>query len=207
MITSSEYNKLINELKPVTCLAISKRRAIAEILQIYDYGQRHFGENYLQELIDKAKQLPQKDIVWHFTGRIQRKKCRQIAAVADWVHSINNIEQLELLSKARPSHKPPLNCCLQVIPDSFAHEYAVKLSQVSELLVALPGINIVGLMAMPEPRTRLEQRSEIFTEVAAFANQVWPQPVLSMGMSADYQIAIAAGANLVRLGSVLFSSK
>lgn len=205
LISKSSYLELIRQIKPARCLAVSKTRSVAEVIAIYNYGQRDFAENYAKELQLKSEQLSGYDISWHFTGRIQSNKCKLIARYADWVHSVTNEEQLLSLGHHRPQHLGPLSCFLQVIPDGFQHDYAIPISEVSRYLVDYDNIQIRGLMVMPAPGLSEQDIASIFTTVSEHAKKIMPRPELSMGMSNDYMLAVAAGATYIRLGRALFA--
>lgn len=206
LISQADYKILTESLRFARCLAVSKTRSESDIISLHNYGQVDFAENYSQELQKKAIFFSDYNINWHFIGRIQANKCKIIACYADWVHSINSLDQLSLLSKYRPVDKPPLNCLLQVLPDYIQHDYAIPLSQVNRFLLNFPNINIIGFMVMPPSCAGRVELEQIFAAVSELAHAVWPCPEISMGMSSDYPLAVEHNATIVRLGRALFGA-
>ena len=203
MITESEYNLLLQELDLALCVAISKKQSCETIEQLFAFGHRHFGENYLQELRQKRAVLSGLPITWHFTGRLQSRKCRELANMADWIHSIASIKHLQLLELHRSSGG--LRCLLQVIPDGYNHEYALSFLDAKQLIKPWKNLEIAGIMVMPSPGEGLCAIQQIFQKSVAFAYDNWSKPVISMGMSLDYKEALSSGSNVVRLGKRIFS--
>ena len=197
----------------VTLLAVSKTRSAPELAALADQGQRDFGENYLQEALDKMDALAKRDLVWHFIGPIQSNKTRDIAARFDWVHSVDRLKIARRLSEQRPAGLPPLNVCIQVNVDDEDSKSGVPLQEVPELVAAvaaLPHLSLRGLMAIPRADSDDHNR-EAFRQLAMTLSQLrntMPAlDTLSMGMSADYAVAIEEGATVVRLGTALFGPR
>lgn len=189
----------------ITLLAVSKTKPVAAIEEAYHAGQHHFGENYAQEMAQKAEQLAQLDITWHFLGPIQSNKTRQIAEYAAWVHSIDRLKIAQRLNDQRPSHLPPLKVCIQVNIDNAPTKAGVQVCELDELLTAiraLPKLELMGLMAIPEP----EHAPKAFTDLATLAND-HQLPTLSMGMSGDWPQAVAAGSTIIRIGTAIFGER
>ena len=205
MISADKYNQITSESAGAECIAISKKRSVEEIMHLYSFGHRSFGENYLQELSTKVFELKNLGIVWHYTGRIQSRKCQAIANLVDWVHSINSLRQLELLSLHRHAGKRPLQCLLQVIPSGYKHDYALSFEAACELPRQMPNLEVVGIMVMPAAFESDSDVAKIFASASEFAFENWRNPVISMGMSADYKLALQHGSNMLRLGRVFFS--
>lgn len=198
----------------VALLAVSKTKPIEAINALADLGQRAFGENYVQESLDKIALRP--DLEWHFIGPIQSNKTKPIAMHFDWVESVDRLKIAQRLSEQRPESLARLNVLLQVnisreasksgfLPDDF-------LAQV-EPIMALPGLVVRGLMAIPEVATTLDKQREPFAQMRALLTQMqqrWPHApldTLSMGMSADLEAAVMEGATQVRIGTDLFGAR
>lgn len=197
----------------VTLLAVSKTRTAPELAALADQGQRDFGENYLQEALDKMDALAGRDLVWHFIGPIQSNKTRDIAARFDWVHSVDRLKIARRLSEQRPEGLPPLNVCIQVNVDDEASKSGVPLADVAELaagVAALPNLALRGLMAIPRADSDDASRGafrQLAMTLSQLRNTMPGLDTLSMGMSADYGVAIEEGATVVRLGTALFGPR
>lgn len=192
----------------VQLLAVSKTKPAIELRAAYAAGQRDFGENYLQEALDKQQQLQDLDIIWHFIGPIQSNKTRAIAEHFTWVHSVDRLKIARRLSDQRPKHLTPLNICIQVNIDDEATKSGVSLIELPQLLEdihKLPNITLRGLMAIPSATSNSEQAQHSFRKLA----QALPDNLdtLSMGMSGDLEAAIAAGATIVRIGTDIFGAR
>jgi len=200
-----------------TMLAVSKTRPAADIRHAWRLGQRHFGENYLQEALDKQAELTDlDDISWHFIGPLQSNKTRAVAEHFDWVHSVDRLKTAKRLSEQRPADKPPLNLCLQVnVSDEDAKSGVTPnaLLALAQSVSQLPNVRLRGLMAIPAPAETLSaQRKPLATlreclETLAQSLPDAPLDTLSMGMSGDLEAAILEGATLVRLGSAIFGAR
>ena len=202
----------------VTLLAVSKTFGIDAVLEAAAAGQRAFGENYVQEAVDKivaAKlQAPTLTLEWHFIGPIQSNKTRLIAEHFDWVHSVDREKIAHRLSEQRPSHLPPLNLCLQVNSSNEASKSGVQMADaiaVARAISTLPAIRLRGLMAIPEPTNDFAVQRAAFADVRRLLAQCVDAGIemdtLSMGMSADLAAAIAEGATIVRIGSAIFGKR
>lgn len=196
----------------VTLLAVSKTQPSAAIRALYLAGQRAFGENYLQEALQKQQQLTDLSIEWHFIGHVQRNKTRDLAAHFAWVHGVDRLVIAERLSVQRQPEQAPLNLCLQVNIDAETSKDGCLPEQLPQLvrqISALPHVRLRGLMVIPKPdqvdafvRTRL-----LFEQLKPLHQHADDWDTLSMGMSADLDAAIAAGATIVRIGTALFGAR
>ncbi|WP_111498076.1 YggS family pyridoxal phosphate-dependent enzyme [Marinobacter bohaiensis] len=202
----------------VTLLAVSKTRPPEDLRSAYAAGQRCFGENYLQEALEKVAALADLDnIEWHFIGPIQSNKTRDIAGHFHWVHSVDRLKIARRLSEQRPADKPPLDICLQVNIDDEASKSGVALADIDALaadVLALPNLRLRGLMAIPDPDqpdADLRASFRALADKLAGLRQAHPDAAgldtLSMGMSGDLEAAIAEGATLVRVGTALFGAR
>ncbi|MEX2130302.1 MAG: YggS family pyridoxal phosphate-dependent enzyme [Pseudohongiellaceae bacterium] len=198
----------------VTLLAVSKQQPAQSIREAYQAGIRDFGENYVQEAEGKIQQFDQKDLRWHFIGPIQSNKTRQIATLFHWVHSIDRLKIAQRLSDQRDPALGQLNCCVQVNISGERSKSGVPVAQTADLCSAissLPRLRLRGLMAIPAPFASFaEQRAE-FARLRVLFETLKPQftdfDCLSMGMSADFEAAIAEGSTLVRIGTAVFGSR
>jgi pyridoxal phosphate enzyme (YggS family) len=202
----------------VKLLAVSKTFPAEAVLEAVAAGQHAFGENYLQEALDKiaavAAALPSEQVEWHFIGPIQSNKTRPIAASFAWVHTVERLKIAQRLSEQRPAGLPPLNVCLQVNISGEASKSGATPEELPELarqVALLPNLKLRGLMAIPEPETDVAKQRAAFARVRALADQLRAGGIeldtLSMGMSADMAAAIAEGATIVRVGSAIFGAR
>jgi len=200
----------------VLVLAVSKRQPAAAIQTAYRAGLRHFGENAVQEAIVKLKELESLDITWHFIGRIQSNKTRDIAAHFDWVHTVSSVKVARRLDAQRPSEARPLKVLLQVNINNEEGKAGVVEEDLLELvrsLIPLKRILLRGLMAIPQKSENYDVQRTNFAHLARLSNLVQlncalPQfNELSMGMSADLEAAIAEGATWVRIGTDIFGER
>ncbi|CAM3485376.1 YggS family pyridoxal phosphate-dependent enzyme [Parendozoicomonas haliclonae] len=213
----NEARERFGRTDAVQLLAVSKTKPAEQVREAYQYGQRAFGENYVQEGVDKVKTLADLEgIEWHFIGPIQSNKTRPVAESFDWVHSVDRLKIASRLSEQRPADLPPLNICLQVNIDNEASKSGFtpeQVLEVAEQVIALPNIVLRGLMAIPAPsETEEEQRkplramSELLHELQKRFPEL-PLDTLSMGMSDDMAAAIAEGATIVRVGTAIFGAR
>ncbi|MDP0561098.1 MAG: YggS family pyridoxal phosphate-dependent enzyme [Candidatus Endonucleobacter sp. (ex Gigantidas childressi)] len=205
-----------NRRGKVQLLAVSKKKTAAMIREVYDLGQRSFGENYLQEALDKIKELSDMtDISWHFIGIIQSNKTQDISLNFQWVHSVTRLKIAKRLSEQRPASSPPLNICLQVNTSEQISKSGVKIADLSELVMGvstLPGLKLRGLMTLPPAEADPKKQRESFRVLAnqlAFLNKSHnlAMDTLSMGMTGDLEVAIQEGATIVRIGTALFGAR
>jgi pyridoxal phosphate enzyme (YggS family) len=202
----------------VTLLAVSKTFGADAVIVAADAGQVAFGENYLQEAVNKIAEVhelrPELHLDWHFIGPIQSNKTRPIAENFSWVHAVDREKIAQRLSEQRPEGLPPLNICLQVNVSGEASKSGVspeELSVLAKAVVGLPNIQLRGLMAIPEPEADLVKQRAPFALLRELQQQLAAMGIatdtLSMGMSGDMQAAIMEGATMVRIGSAIFGKR
>lgn len=201
-------------LENITLIAVSKTKPAGDIEAAAACGLKDFGENYLQEALDKIEALGELNLTWHFIGPIQSNKTRPIAEHFDWVHSVDRLKIAQRLSDQRPAHMDPLNICLQVNISNEDTKSGVSAEQAPELakaIATLPNIRLRGLMAIPKPSDDSTEQAAAFEAVATLFNklrQTNPElDTLSMGMSQDLEAAIAAGSTMVRIGTDIFGAR
>ncbi|WGL64822.1 YggS family pyridoxal phosphate-dependent enzyme [Pseudomonas sp. CW003PS] len=192
-------------------LAVSKTKPAEAIREAHAAGLRDFGENYLQEALEKQTQLADLPLIWHFIGPIQSNKTRPIAEHFDWVHSVDRLKIAQRLSEQRPAHLPALNICLQVNisgEDSKSGCSPEELTALARAVVALPNLRLRGLMAIPEPTDDVAAQHAAFARLRQLRDELALNlDTLSMGMSHDLEAAIAEGATWVRIGTALFGAR
>jgi pyridoxal phosphate enzyme (YggS family) len=202
------------EANSVNLLAVSKTRSSGEIRALAEQGHRMFGENYLQEALSKITQLEALKLSWHFIGRIQSNKTRQIAEHFDWVHSVANLKHGARLSQQRPAHLPPLNICLQINTSGESSKEGHTPDELEQLLPAyldLDNIHVRGLMTIPAPAESTSDPSSSLRLLRQLRDRLStpeaPLETLSMGMSGDLEEAICEGATIVRIGTAIFGPR
>ncbi len=192
-------------------LAVSKTKPADSIREAHAAGLRDFGENYLQEALEKQTALSDLPLIWHFIGPIQSNKTRPIAEHFDWVHSVDRLKIAQRLSDQRPAHLAPLNICLQVNvsgEDSKSGCSPEELPELAQAIAALPNLKLRGLMAIPEPTDDIAAQHAAFARLRQLRDDLGLQlDTLSMGMSHDLEAAIAEGATWVRIGTALFGAR
>jgi len=192
-------------------LAVSKTKPAAAIREAHAAGLCDFGENYLQEALEKQTELSDLPLIWHFIGPIQSNKTRPIAEHFDWVHSVDRLKIAQRLSEQRPAHLPPLNICLQVNvsgEDSKSGCSPEALPELAKAVTALPNLRLRGLMAIPEPTDDIAAQHAAFAHLRQLHDDLaLDLDTLSMGMSHDLEAAIAEGATWVRIGTALFGAR
>jgi hypothetical protein len=196
----------------VLLLAVSKTKPAEEIAAAYLVGQRHFGENYLQEALEKQRQLSAYDITWHFIGPIQSNKTRALSAYFNWVHSVDSLKIATRLSEQRPDYLPPLNICLQVNISDEPRKSGIALDELPQLcgqVVKLPRLRLRGVMAIPAPQHDFDSQCLPYKALyQAVMGLKMPQlDTFSFGMSGDLKAAIAEGSTIVRIGTALFGER
>jgi pyridoxal phosphate enzyme (YggS family) len=202
------------DLREITVLAVSKtfdQTAVGGVAQV---GQRDFGENYLQEALDKQIAVADPALIWHFIGPIQSNKTRGIAENFAWVHSLDRLKIAERLSAQRPATMPRLNVCIEVNiggEPSKSGVWPEALAAFAEQVAVLPHLRLRGLMAIPAPTPDVVQQRAAFRRVRELFDGLNQQghhlDTLSMGMSADLEAAIAEGATMVRIGTAIFGTR
>jgi pyridoxal phosphate enzyme (YggS family) len=203
--------------RSVALLAVSKTFGAAEVAQVAALGQRAFGENYVQEAVDKIVALRPNwpALEWHFIGPLQSNKTREVAAHFDWVHGIDRLKIAQRLSAQRPPGRGPLQVCIQVNVDGEASKSGVgpeEAGGLAQAVAALPNLRLRGLMCIPEPRPDLAAQREPFARLRALRDAIAGEhgltlDTLSMGMSGDLEAAIAEGSTLVRVGTAIFGRR
>ncbi len=198
----------------VQLLAVSKAQAAAAIREAYAAGQRQFGENYLQEALDKQAQLSDLAILWHFIGPIQSNKTQLIAQHFDWVHSVDRLKIAQRLNDARANNSNPLQVCVQINISNEASKSGVLVADLQATVAAiakLPHLKLRGLMAIPAASQDLSVQRQQFKQVRQCYDNLlalgYQLDTLSIGMSDDYAAAIEQGATIVRIGSALFGAR
>lgn len=195
-------------------LAVSKTWPAECLLPAIAAGQRAFGENYVQEGVDKIAALAGKGLEWHFIGPLQSNKTRPVAENFDWVHSIERLKIAQRLAEQRPAGMAPLNVCVQVNVSGEASKSGCALDEAPALCRAvnqLPGLRLRGLMAIPAPAEEFAAQRQPFAVLRqlyeALQREGLPLDTLSMGMSHDLEAAVAEGATLVRIGTAIFGER
>ena len=196
----------------VQLIAVSKTQPAAAVAEAYAWGQRAFGENYLQEALDKQIALQSlRELEWHFIGPIQSNKTRPIAANFAWVHSVDRLKIAQRLNEQRPDELPPLNICVQVNIDDETTKSGVSVAELPTLVAAisqLPRLQLRGLMTIPAATNNPAQHRAAFAKLRSALEslnlQGYGLDCLSMGMSGDMEAAIAEGATFVRVGTDIF---
>jgi PLP dependent protein len=217
-VNKQAYQQLITELseKRVTLVAVSKTKPVEDILELYDLGHRDFGENYVQELVDKASQLP-KDIRWHFIGHLQTNKVKLIAPFVQLIHGVDSLKLLQEINKQAGKAGRVQDCLLQVHIAQEETKFGLdeeELNSILSLYENLSNARICGLMGMAsftDNKTIVQREfrklKSIFDLVRTSNIQHPTFNILSMGMSADYKIAVEEGSNMVRIGSLVFGER
>lgn len=198
----------------VRLLAVSKTWPLACVLDAAEAGQRAFGENYVQEGIDKIAAVSGRNLEWHFIGPLQSNKTKPVAEHFDWVHSIERLKIAERLSAQRPAYLAPLQVCVQINVSGEASKSGCAPDEALALcraVAALPGLQLRGLMAIPEPTDDLQAQRIPFRKLRELREQICaaglPLDTLSMGMSHDLEAAVAEGATIVRIGTAIFGER
>lgn len=198
----------------VHLLAVSKTFPAEAVREAYQGGQRAFGENYLQEALDKKALLNDLPLEWHFIGPIQSNKTRPIAEHFAWVHSVDRLKVAQRLSEQRPVDMPPLNICLQVNVSGEESKSGVALNEAAQLaqeIAQLPRLKLRGLMSIPAPASEESEQRAAFAKMRVLLAQLNERGLsldtLSMGMSHDFPAAIKEGATIVRIGTAIFGTR
>ena len=198
----------------VRLLAVSKTFGPDAVQAAFDAGQRAFGENYIQEAVEKITALQALPIEWHCIGPIQSNKTRLVAEHFQWVHTVDRLKIAQRLSEQRPAHLPPLQVCIQVNVDGGPTKSGVAPQEAAALaaaVAALPRLQLRGIMCIPEPAPDFVAARAVFTSAKAVFDalvvQGMPLDTLSMGMSGDLDAAIAGGSTMVRVGSAIFGAR
>ena len=198
----------------ITLLAVSKTVPASVIREAYSVGQHAFGENFVQEALDKMRELRDLPLQWHFIGPIQSNKTRAMAENFSWVHSVDRLKIAQRLSEQRPANLPPLNVCVQVNVSGESSKGGVTTDEAEALahaIAVLPRLKLRGLMAIPAPAAGLPEQRAPFAQMRELLKRLNTAGLnldtLSMGMSHDLTAAILEGATIVRVGTAIFGSR
>ncbi|HBK71832.1 MAG TPA: YggS family pyridoxal phosphate-dependent enzyme [Flavobacteriaceae bacterium] len=216
MSISENLKNIKNSLpEHITLVAVSKTKPIADIQEAYDAGQRIFGENKIQEMVDKHHEMP-KDIKWQMIGHLQRNKVKYMAHFVDLIHGVDSFKTLKEIDKQAKKHDRIINCLLQAKIAEEDSKFGLPFTTIEEILaseefIALKNIKVVGLMGMSTFTDDTEQIKNEFSNLNSFfitlSNQYKTLNTLSIGMSGDYPLAIDCGSTMVRIGSAIFGSR
>lgn len=209
-VNTEVYSRIKSDLgkKNVTLVAVSKTKPVEDIQALYDLGHRDFGENYVQELVDKAAQLPA-DIRWHFIGHLQTNKVKYIAPLVQLIHGVDSLKLLKEIGKQAQKNNRSIDCLLQVHIAQEETKFGLDEKELAAIMDSepVPGTNVIGLMGMASftndraiVQKEFHTLQTLFSKYASFTT-------LSMGMSSDYELAIEEGSTMVRIGSLLFGSR
>lgn len=213
-------HKIKNSIsKEITLVAVSKTKPITDLQNAYNAGQRVFGENKIQEMVDKFDALP-KDIEWHMIGHLQSNKVKYMAHFVNLIHGVDKFKTLKEINKQAKKHNRIINCLLQAKIAKEDSKFGLSFNEIetiinSEEILELKNINIVGFMGMATFTDNQEQLEEEFISLKKFFDTQKTKSlsdncqlnILSMGMSGDYQLAIKNGSNMIRVGSSIFGSR
>lgn len=219
-VAQQVYFELLKEIsdKQVTLVAVSKTKPTEDIAALYALGQRDFGENYVQELVDKQTQLPN-DIRWHFIGHLQTNKVKYIAPFVYLIHGVDSLKLLKEIQKQAAKSGRIIKVLLQMHIATEETKFGLNEEELYELSKELerapmPNIQICGMMGMASfsddqtlVRSELKHLKELFNSIHALSRADMGMDILSMGMSADYRIAIEEGSTMIRIGSMLFGAR
>lgn len=205
---------IVNKTGEVTLLAVSKAQPAEKLREAFVAGQKQFGENYLQEALNKQAELSDLPIEWHFIGPIQSNKTQPIAQHFSWVHGVDRLKIAQRLNDARPAELAPLQICLQVNTSGEASKSGITPDELPALATAIkdmPRLQLRGLMTIPEPTEDKNLQRHRFQQMRALLEDLNKNgaglDTLSMGMSNDYALAIQEGATIVRVGSAIFGAR
>lgn len=199
----------------VTLVAVSKTKPVSDLMEAYDIGQRIFGENKIQEMADKYQEMP-KDIKWHMIGHVQRNKVKYMAEFVDLIHGVESFKLLKEIDKQAQKHDRVIECLLQIKIASEESKFGMSPEEASVILQsedfsALKNINIIGLMGMAtftDDQDQVKQEFDLLKSTFDSLKIIHPNlKTISMGMSGDYQLAIASGSTMVRVGSSIFGAR
>jgi hypothetical protein len=200
--------------REVTLVAVSKQRPPEAVRAAFEAGCRDFGENYVQEALPKIAALAGLAITWHFIGHLQSNKARDVAERFDWVHGVDRAKTAAALARARPAERGPLNLCLQVnisAEDTKAGVAPPEALAVAREIAALPNVRLRGLMGMASPTGEVAVQRRQFAKLAALRDELnaagLALDTLSMGMSQDFEAALAEGSTMVRIGTAIFGER
>ena len=217
-INKGKYNDILSEIGEGKLIAVSKTKTVEDIQELFQLGQKDFGENYVQELVDKYEALP-KDINWHFIGHLQTNKVKFIAPFVSLIHGVDSFKLLKEINKQAEKNKRKINCLLQIHIAKEETKFGLNEDELDDIfgskdLKELQNIKICGMMGMAsftedEEAIRNEFRylKTLFYSYRQLSTDNCQLTILSMGMSSDYKIAIEEGSNMVRIGSLIFGER
>lgn len=209
-------SRLGRPVDSITLLAVSKTFPAPAVREAFDAGQRWFGENYVQEAIDKIQALAdlRDQLTWHLIGPLQSNKTRVVAKHFDWVQTVDRLKIAQRLSEQRPAHLPPLQVCVQVNTSGEASKSGVEPGEalaLAQAVAALPRLRLRGVMALPAPSPDPQVQAAALAQVRVVFEQLTaaglPLDTLSMGMSSDLEAAVEQGSTLVRVGTAIFGHR
>ncbi len=214
-VNITEYKNIIEELNAqnVLLVAVSKLKPVSDIEALYNLGQKDFGENYVQELVEKYEALKHLDINWHFIGHLQSNKVKYIASFVYLIHSVDSLKLLQEINKQAAKHNKIIDCLLQVYIATEETKYGLDENEIENIFNEinkgnLNNISIKGLMAMASfVDDESIVRKEFQQLISINSKSKIHNPILSFGMSQDYKLAIEEGSNMVRIGSLLFGAR
>lgn len=210
-VNLTAYRQVLSELAPhnARLVAVSKIKPASDIMALYEAGQRIFGENYVQEMVDKAAQLPQ-DIQWHFIGHLQSNKVKYIAPFVSMIHGVDSLKLLQEINKQAIKQNRVIDCLLQIHIAQEDTKFGLdeqELEQLMEGAKGLQNVHIAGFMGMASNTDDESQVRKEFHGLKALKEKYPSFTELSIGMSGDYKIALEEGSTLVRIGSLLFGAR
>lgn len=212
-VNSTAYHTISKELAATntTLIAVSKTKPAADIKELFQLGQRDFGENYVQELLEKAAQLPA-DIRWHFIGHLQTNKVKLIVPFVQLIHGVDSLKLLKEINKEAAKCNRVVDCLLQVHIAQEETKFGLNEAELAETMASaaelkLKNVNVIGLMGMASFTTDMDNVRKEFRQLKSIFEQYPVFTTLSMGMSSDYQIAVEEGSTMVRIGSLLFGER
>jgi PLP dependent protein len=212
-VNSTAYHTISKELAATdtTLIAVSKTKPAEDIKELYELGQRDFGENYVQELVEKAAQLPA-DIRWHFIGHLQTNKVKLIVPFVQLIHGVDSLKLLKEINKEAAKCNRVVDCLLQVHIAQEETKFGLDETELAETMalaaeLKLMNVNVIGLMGMASFTTDMDNVRKEFRQLKGIFEHYAAFTTLSMGMSSDYRIAVEEGSTMVRIGSLLFGER
>lgn len=217
-INQDKYESIISELGNINLVAVSKTKPIEDIQALYELGQKNFGENYVQELLDKYEALPN-DIRWHFIGHLQTNKVKYIAPFVSLIHGVDSFRLLKEINKQGEKNERIIKCLLQIHIANEETKFGLNEDELDDIfgsaeLRSLKNIQVCGMMGMASftdnqetIRNEFRYLKTLFTSYNQLDFANCELSILSMGMSADYRIAVEEGSNMIRIGSLIFGER
>ncbi|MCK0180013.1 YggS family pyridoxal phosphate-dependent enzyme [Flavobacteriaceae bacterium S0862] len=216
MSISTNLNNIKSQLpEHVTLVAVSKTKPVSDLMEAYTAGQRIFGENKIQEMVEKHEQMP-KDVEWHMIGHVQRNKVKYMASFVALIHGVDNLKLLKEINKQAQKHNRIINCLLQIKIASEDSKFGMTAQAAQDIFnsddfTGLKNIKVVGVMGMAtftDNETQLKKEfKSLKTAFDTFNTQNSGLRIISMGMSGDYKLAIECGSNMIRVGSSIFGAR